>query len=74
MAELFQRDKSVISRHIQNVFKEGELQKQGVIAKFATTATTGKTYRSNGNRKALRRQDATPETERKYLYEAWYDV
>lgn len=44
MAELFQRDKSVISRHIKNVFKEGELQRESVIAEFATTAVDGKTY------------------------------
>jgi hypothetical protein len=44
MAQLFQRDKSVISRHIANVFEEGELDREGVIAKFATTALDGKTY------------------------------
>ncbi len=44
MAELFQRDKSVISRHIRNVFEEGELPRERVVAKFATTATDGKTY------------------------------
>ena len=37
MAELFQRDKSTISRHIKNIFTEGELQRDSVIAKFATT-------------------------------------
>ena len=44
MAELFQRDKSTISRHIQNIFEEGELQRNSVVAKFATTASDGKTY------------------------------
>jgi len=44
MAELFQRDKSVISRHIRNVFEEGELQEVSVVAEFATTAKDGKTY------------------------------
>jgi len=44
MAELFQRDKSVISRHIRNVFDEGELLRERVVAKFATTAADGKTY------------------------------
>ena len=38
MSELFQRDKSVISRHISNVFGEGELTQSSVVAKFATTA------------------------------------
>ena len=32
MAELFQRDKSTISRHIKNVFLEGELQREAVVA------------------------------------------
>ena len=39
MAELFQRDKSTISRHIKNIFEEGELQRNSVVAKFATTAS-----------------------------------
>ena len=44
MAELFQRDKSTISRHIKNIFEEGELNKSAVVANFATTASDGKTY------------------------------
>ncbi len=44
MAELFQRDKSVISRHIKNVFEEEELQRESVVAESATTASDGKTY------------------------------
>jgi len=44
MAELFDRDKSTISRHIKNVFEEGELVSDSVVAKIATTATDGKTY------------------------------
>ena len=44
ISELFQRDKSTISRHIKNIFDEGELKKAAVVAKFATTATDGKTY------------------------------
>ena len=44
MAELFQRDKSVIGKHIRNIFKEGELVKETVWAKFAYTASDGKTY------------------------------
>ena len=44
MVELFQRDKSVISRHIKNVFAEGELEPEAVVANFATTASDGKTY------------------------------
>ena len=41
---LFERDKSVISRHISNIFKEGELERDSVVANFATTARDGKTY------------------------------
>lgn len=44
MADLFQRDKSVISRHISNIFEEGELSTASVVANFATTAADGKTY------------------------------
>ena len=44
MAKLFSRDKSTISRHIRNLFNEGELDKNSVVAKFATTASDGKTY------------------------------
>ena len=44
MCLLFGRDKSVISRHIKNIFKEGELDEEQVIAKNATTAKDGKTY------------------------------
>jgi len=44
LTELFQRDKSVISRHINNIFKERELDRTSVVAKIATTASDGKTY------------------------------
>lgn len=44
IVDLFGRDKSVISRHINNIFKEQELQKDSVVAKNATTASDGKTY------------------------------
>jgi len=44
MVDLFLRDKSVISRHISNIFKEGELNKQSVVAKNAITAADGKIY------------------------------
>ncbi|MFR5631817.1 MAG: RhuM family protein [Monoglobales bacterium] len=44
MAELFQRDRSVIGKHVRNIFKEGELQKESVWAKFAYTASDGKVY------------------------------
>lgn len=41
MAELFQRDKSTISRHIKNVFAEGELQENATVANFATVQMEG---------------------------------
>ena len=41
MAELFQRDKSVISKHIKNVFEEGELPLEATVAKYATVQTEG---------------------------------
>ena len=44
MAQLFGRDKSVIGKHVRAVFKDGELQKDSVWAKFAYTASDGKTY------------------------------
>jgi prophage maintenance system killer protein/prophage antirepressor-like protein len=44
IVDLFERDKSVISRHINNIFKENELEKKAVVAKNATTAADGKTY------------------------------
>jgi death-on-curing family protein len=44
VSTLFNRDKSVISRHIRNVFNEGELIKDAVVAKNATTASDGKQY------------------------------
>ena len=45
MSELFQRDKSTISRHIKNIFSERELMPISVVANFATTASDGKIYR-----------------------------
>lgn len=44
LATLLDRDKSVISRHLRNIFKEGELKHESVVAKNATTASDGKTY------------------------------
>jgi hypothetical protein len=44
IAELFDRDKSVISRHIKNIFNESELDINSAVAKNATTAKDGKKY------------------------------
>ena len=41
MADLFQRDKSTISRHIKNIFDEGELDRNSTVAKFATVQNEG---------------------------------
>ena len=44
IAHVFGRDKSVISRHLKNIFIEEELKRASVVAFFATTATDGKIY------------------------------
>jgi hypothetical protein len=44
IADLFERDKSVISRHIANIFDDRELAEDSVVANIATTAADGKTY------------------------------
>ncbi|MEI6166426.1 MAG: hypothetical protein WCS52_04470 [bacterium] len=44
IADLFDRDKFVVSRHISNIFKQNELNRGSVVAKNATTALDGKTY------------------------------
>lgn len=45
MCELFQRERSVITKHISNIFKEGELNVKSVCANFAHTAADQKTYK-----------------------------
>ena len=44
LAELFDRDVKTIGKHVNNVFKEGELDRDAVVANFATTAADGKVY------------------------------
>ncbi len=44
IADVFSRDKSVISRHLRNIFRDSELDREAVVAKNATTAADGKTY------------------------------
>jgi len=44
IAELFEKDRTVISKHLKNVFNEGELEENSVCANFAHTAQDGKTY------------------------------
>ncbi len=44
MAELFATERSVITKHLRNIFKSGELEKEAVCANFAHTAFNGKTY------------------------------
>ncbi len=85
MAALFCRDKSVISRHLSAVFREGELDRAAVVARFATTAADGKVYqvdyynldailsvgyRVNSVQGTQFRQWAT-RTLRQYLYEGY---
>ena len=50
LALLFGRDKSTISRHLKNIFAEGELTRDSVIANYATTAADGKTYPADVSR------------------------
>jgi len=45
ISSLFNRDKSVISRHIKNILNDGELKEHSVVAKNATTARDGKSYK-----------------------------
>ncbi len=45
MAELFQRERSVVTKHIRNIFEEGELVEKAVCASYAHTAADGKTYK-----------------------------
>jgi hypothetical protein len=44
IARLFDRDKSVISRYLRNVFEKNELSKNSVVVKIATTVSGGKNY------------------------------
>ena len=44
ISQLFDVDRSVITKHLSNIFKEGELDENSVCAKFAQTADDGKTY------------------------------
>lgn len=46
LCELFGRERSVITKHINNVFREGELERDSVCAKFARTAQDGKIYQT----------------------------
>jgi hypothetical protein len=42
LAELFQRERSVITKHIRNIFEEGELVEEAVCANYAQTAADGR--------------------------------
>jgi len=44
MSDLFQTERSVITKHLRNIFKSKELREDSVSAKFAHTAPDGKTY------------------------------
>jgi hypothetical protein len=45
ISELFDRDKSVISKNLKNIFDEGELVRDSVVAQYASTAADGKSYK-----------------------------
>ena len=53
MAELFQKDRTVIGRHIRNVYKEGELEEKGTCAKFAHMGNDGHKCNPPPHRKGL---------------------
>ena len=46
IAELFEKDRTVITRHLKNIFDSGELDENSVCANFAHTAEDGKTYKT----------------------------
>ncbi|WP_208596405.1 virulence RhuM family protein [Desulfonatronospira thiodismutans] len=46
IAALFEAERSVVTKHIGNIFRSGELDREAVCAKFAHTAEVGKTYRT----------------------------
>jgi hypothetical protein len=46
LSDLFQRERSVITKHIRNIFEEGELAEEAVCANYARTAADGKTYQT----------------------------
>ncbi|MCR2043777.1 virulence RhuM family protein [Anaerosalibacter massiliensis] len=47
MAELFQRDKYIISMHIKNILNEGKLTRTAIVANYTTTAVDSKTYQAD---------------------------
>ncbi len=53
MARLFDRDKSTVSRHVSNIFDEGELQRDAVVAKYATTAAEVIHTRADASRPSM---------------------
>ena len=53
MGQLFGRERSVITKHVRNVFRDGEFEPEATCAKFAHTAEDGKTYQVAPARKDL---------------------
>ena len=53
MSQLFGRERSVITKHVRNVFRDGEFEPEATCAKFAHTAEDGKTYQVAPARKDL---------------------
>ena len=54
MVDLYQSSKANVSEHIKNIFDESELDKKSVVRKFRTTASDGKNYEVNEDRKSTR--------------------
>lgn len=66
MSKLFGRDKSVISRHIKHVFEEGELEREKVVAKFATTTKHGAIEKAKSEYEKFQIKELSP-IEKEYL-------
>ena len=57
MADLIQRANRVTTKHVRNIFKAGGLKKESVWAKFAYTASDGKTYQVDYYNLDIKRSD-----------------
>ena len=79
ISQLFDVDRSVVTKHLSNIFKEGELDENSVCAKFAQTADDGKTYNYKFNSLAAIAKEFAESEFEKYrviqdsLYESDFD-
>ena len=61
IAQLFDVDRSVVTKHLKNIFQDGELTEEATRAKFAQVADSGKTYLDYATRQARRHIPMTME-------------